>query len=344
VAGQDRTSTHALALFESLEKEPYRYGFFSVLRRLENAYPELPRMGEARSAEDEALRLGQEASLAFAPSTIAAAQRPRGDAPGRLWVSFFGLFGPNGPLPLHLSELARDRRRNAGDAAFEAFANLFHHRLISLFYRAWARVQPAVSFDRPAEDRFALYVGAVCGLGMPSLRERDAVPDLAKLSHAGLLAMATRPVGGLLQLISDFFELPVAIEEFVGQWIDLPSSTQCRLGGGPSVASLGETTTAGRRVWDCQQKFRIVLGPMSRRDYQRLLPGSQARRRLVDLVRGYLGDELSWDVRLILARDEVPPLVLGGKNRLGWSTWLNAGPAREDAGDLVLDLLAADAP
>ena len=77
---------------------------------------------------------------------------------------FFGLFGPNGPLPLHLSEYAKDRERLYHDSTFRAFADIFHHRMMSLFYRAWADAQPTVAMDRPDEDRFARYAGAVFGL------------------------------------------------------------------------------------------------------------------------------------------------------------------------------------
>lgn len=343
MAGEDRTPTQALEFFQSLSREPYRYGLFRTLRRVECLRRDLPRLGEAAKVTDEPLRLGQEVSLAFAPATIAAVTPPGGGKPARLSVFSFGLFGPNGPVPLHLSEYARDRLRNAGDPAFVRFADLFHHRLLSLFYRGWARCQPAVSFDRPEEDRFAVYLGSLFGLGQDSLRNRDSVPDLTKLYHANLFALGTRPADGLLRLVSSFFGLPVEIEEFVGQWIDLPGEAVCRLEGDGRGSRLGETTTIGSRVWDCQQKFRIILGPMGRDDYQRLLPGSPARRRLVDLVRGYLGDELAWDLRLVLRKEDVPPLRLGGTNRLGWSTWLQSGPATEDAGDLVLDLLADEA-
>ena len=39
------------------------------------------------------------------------------------------------------------------------------------------------------------------------------------------------------------------------------------------MAQLGVSATIGEYVWDCQTKFRIVAGPMSLANYQRLLPG-----------------------------------------------------------------------
>ena len=102
-------------------------------------------------------------------------------------MRLFGLLGPNGPLPLHITEYARERMRHAGDQTLSRFLDIFHHRFVTLFYRAWAQAQPHVNHDRPAEDRFASYVGAFVGLLPAAFRERDALPDLAKFFHAGAL-------------------------------------------------------------------------------------------------------------------------------------------------------------
>ncbi len=112
-------------------------------------------------------------------------------------MHFLGLFGPDGPLPLHLTEYARDRQRNHNDPTLQRFIDLFHHRGLSLFYRAWADVRPTVSFDRPQRDRFGHYVGALIGLSTPGLRNRDAMPDLTKLHFAGLLAAQTEKRRGI---------------------------------------------------------------------------------------------------------------------------------------------------
>src|SRR6478609_2460492 len=72
----------------------------------------------------------------------------------RLYVTFGGMFGPQGPLPLHLTEYARDRIINSADPTFARFLDIFHHRMLSLVYRAWADAQPTVQFDRPESDRF----------------------------------------------------------------------------------------------------------------------------------------------------------------------------------------------
>ena len=47
MAGETGSAPQNLGLFESLRKEPYRYGFFSLVRRLENIYRTKPRVGES---------------------------------------------------------------------------------------------------------------------------------------------------------------------------------------------------------------------------------------------------------------------------------------------------------
>ena len=149
------------------------------------------------------------------------------------------------------------------DPTFTRFADLFHHRALSLLYRAWADVRPAVSFDRPQSDRFATYVGSLAGLGMGSLRGRDAMPDMTKLHFAGLLANQTRHADGLAAILSSFFTVPVQVESFVGSWLTLPPADHTRLAGKPDAATLGAGALLGKRVWSRTHKIRLVFGPLT---------------------------------------------------------------------------------
>jgi len=171
-------------MLDGLSRAAPQFDFFQAMRRLEALHrdgPDRPRFGEAQRPADEPMRLGQDPSLAFAAASLSRLGTVANGGPPRLLVNFFGLLGPNGPLPLHLTEYARDRQRNADDPTMSRFLDVFHHRMLMFFYRAWAAGQPAVSRDLPATDRFELYVGALEGLGLESLRKRDAFPDLAKL-------------------------------------------------------------------------------------------------------------------------------------------------------------------
>ncbi len=326
-----------------LAAAPHKFEFYQVMRLLEALHPGRPRFGRSVRPKDDLLRLAQEPSVTHAPASLAGYEPGEDDRPDRLLVHFFGLFGPDGPLPLHLTEHARDRQRNQHDPTFARFVDLFHHRSLSLFYRAWADVRPTISFDRPEQDRFALYMACLTGYGTLGLRDRDAMPDLTKLHFAGHLTNQTRHAEGLGSILSAFFDMQVHVESFIGAWLTLPASDYTRLGAGAATAGLGQSALLGSRVWGRQHKFRIVFGPLSLAEYERLLPGGLSFHRLIPIVRNYAGDVLIWDVNLILRRNEVPPIQLGRKGRLGWTTWLMPRRAETDAADLHLDA-SADSP
>lgn len=332
-------SAKAEALLARLAAAPHAIGFYQAMRLLEAAQPDRPRLGRGARPSQDLVRLAQEPSVIFAPAALSAVERAEGRPP-RLLVRFFGLFGADGPLPLHLTEYARDRTRNFRDATFQRFADIFHHRALSLFWRGWADSRPTISFDRPAEDRFATYVGALIGLGLDSHRDRDAMPDLTKLHFAGLLANQTRHAEGLGNILSAFFDMPVRVDSFVGAWLRLEPSDWSRLSGSLQTSTLGGSAVLGARIWSRQHKFRIVFGPLRLAQYLRLLPGGQSFHRLIPIVRNYAGDTLAWDVNLHLRAEEVPPIRLGRAGRLGWTTWLMPRRTGMVARDLFLDASA----
>jgi type VI secretion system protein ImpH len=329
---------NAEAFFRALADKPFEHDFFSAVRRIECLHPDKPRIGEALRPADEPLRFAQDASLAFAPAALASFEHAQGKVPPRLQVCFFGLLGPNGPLPLHLTEYARDRLLHGGDRTFPRFLDVIHHRFIALFYRAWSQAQLTASLDRPGDDRAAIYLGSLIGIGAPRIRDRDAVPDFAKLFHAGLLVRHVRNREGLAALLESFFRVRVHIEEFVGHWMTLPRNELTRIGSMRVSAALGRGALLGARVWDRQHKFRIRLGPLGLARYESFLPEGSSIGRLAAWVRHYLCHELVWDVRLVLDRTEVPQTKLGKFGRLGWTTWLGVFSRPSDAEDLVMDV------
>lgn len=346
MASENRAASHVL--IDELEKAAYRFDFFATLRLLEALHADKPRLGTGIKASDDAIRLAQEPELEFPPSSLSSYQVAESGIP-RLVVNFLGLFGPQGPLPLHLTEYARERLKHHRDPTFARFADIFHHRMISLFYRAWANVRPTVCYDRPESDRFAFYVGSLLGIGGASCRHRDALDDRAKLFYAGHFSAQTKYPDGLQAIIADLLSIDVRIQEFVGEWMEIQQSDQSRLGYAPELATLGHSIFLGAFVWGCQHKFRIVLGPMDLVQYLSLLPGGKALAQLSAIVRNYIGDELVWDAQLVLRKQEVPselslgvpsqpnPSCMNGEARLGWSMWLGPRRTESDANDLALN-------
>lgn len=323
-----------LSHIEKLEAAPEKHHLFHALRVLEGAYPDAPRLGEARRPREEQVRFGQEAELAFPPSTVRDFMPPEGASPGRLTNRFFGLFGPHGPLPLHLTEFARGRLRQHRDPTFVAFADMLTHRMMTLFFRAWRSGQPAPSFDRGEKDDVERKVAAIGGYHGDKLKDLDALPDLAKRHFAGLLASGPKNAEGLVAMVSAFFGAKVRLKQFIGTWLELEPDDRWVLG---QRAGLGRTTSIGEKVWTRTDKFRLFIGPLSLDEYRRLLPGGTSLDRLRAIVRNYVGDALDWDVNLILRGDQVPPAILGQTVQLGQTGWIGERNKDKDADDLYLE-------
>jgi type VI secretion system protein ImpH len=323
-------------LMAQLKADPAAFDFYAAIRLLQSRFPDQPRIGRSGALAQDPIRFAQNPFLNFAPSTLEAAPAQDPDRPQVIYSRHFGLFGPNGPLPLCLTEYARDRIFHHGDPTFARFCNVFHHRLTSFFFRAWADARKTVDHDRPDDQCWPEFLGSLVGLGMASLQNRDRVPDHAKLYLAGRLVQQNRNAEGLEAIIRDFFGVPTEVHPFVGRWLRLPPDSVCRLGASPATGTLGATILAGARVWNCQMHFRLRLGPMKLADFKRLLPTGASFGRLRDWVKFYLGEEFTWDAQLVLAKEEVPDIQLGRAGQLGWTTWLRTQPLGRDAEDLIL--------
>ncbi|OJB14252.1 type VI secretion protein [Burkholderia ubonensis] len=329
------TAARRDAFWARLRAAPHGYDLFDALRWLDALSPAHAPLGRATRPRDEPVRLGQAPSLAFAAAMLAGVDDDGGRAVPRIAIHGFGLFGPNGPLPSHLTEYAHERASQHGDRAFAAFADLFHHRLILLFYRAWADAQPTVSLDRPARARFDGYVASLIGRASAAdapADPADALAPHARYFHAGHLVRHTRNPEGLVQILRRHFGVAVRIVEHVPQWVAIDRAQRCALHATRPTQPLGGAVL-GLAVRDAQSRFRIVLGPLSLDAYRRFLPGGAYARQLAQWVREYAGVEFDWDVQLELAHDAVPALALGAPHGIGRTAWLgrrlDPGPARD---------------
>jgi type VI secretion system protein ImpH len=336
MAHPDRDPTPPVNLppeLEALVRDPTGHDFFATLRWLQ-ARLAMPPIGTAISPGVEKVRFAHEPSLGFAPAAISAAAWNEEKSRLELNLRFTGLLGPNGPMPTHLTEHVLDRRNHSNDRTMEMFLNIFHHRIYTLFFRAWALNQRTVDFES-AGGRHGQYLRCLVGLGTGGAEKRDQVPDDARLYYSGWLGTLSRSPSGLAALLSDFLRVPVEVHSFQGMWLDLPRDSQCRLGESRATSQLGTSCFAGERIRVSHLKFRIRLGPLDRIDYESLLPTGPAFRQMAEWVRSFLGEELYCEAQLVLRRQDVPPCRLGSGVRLGWTTWLGQPDPGRDVDDLI---------
>ena len=254
-----------------------------------------------------------------------------------IFNQFFGLWGANGPMPHELTQYVLDQERDHNDSTLADFADVFHHRLLSFFFKARANAQKTIDYDRPEDARFPRFINSFFGAGTKGFCNRDSIPDQAKTFYSGHLSSATRHKSGLQAILEDFFGIKTQIQSFVGHWMTLPEDCCTRLGESESTSLLGENIIVGKTVWDCQLKFRVVMGPMGEKDFERMLPGGKAYPMLKDWVGLYTSQVALWDLQLILKAKEAEPIALGESGNLGCSTWLMTEPLQENSEDLIFD-------
>ena len=329
------------AVEEALEREPFSFEFFQAVRVLHQLRPDRARVGRYNNPEEEAVRFGATPSTSFPASEIQAIEKDDGAAP-RLLVNFLGLTGPQGVLPLEYSELVADRVRQR-DHALRDFLDLFNHRFVSLFYRAWERTHGHGADVVADDDALRDHLLDLAGLGTPGLAKQLGLPPTALPFYVGLLALPTRPAVALELLLEDYFGVPVEVEQFIGGWYSIDVASQCALGDESSPSSqLGVGAVAGDEIWDVQARARLRIGPLSRAEYDGFLPTGRAYEELRALTKFFTGEQVDVELQLVLARDDVPPVSLGADTRpptpLGWCTWLRSRPFARDASDTILTL------
>lgn len=361
----------AATLAERLFAEGYAFDFFQAVRLLEKLAPERRPVGHDATPRSEAARFRAHLSTSFPPSAIYQIDRPAGRVPApTLTVTFMGLTGPSGVLPRHYTEMlmrARDARGPERYVARDWF-DLFNHRMISLFYRAWTKYRFWLTYERgeyarPDPDLFTESLYCLIGLGSRSLRNRlrvavrpgvegaqrervlARVDDLVLLYYAGLLAHRPRCAVSLERILEDYFGFPVRVLQFQGQWLHLDPESQSRLSPEAGNTELGMNVVAGERVWDIRGKIRIRLGPLAYDRFlsfipdQSPLPHRKDFFKLMHLVRLYVGPELKVDVQLVLKASGIPRCQMRQSRtdgpRLGWNCWLASQPMDRDSDDAL---------
>lgn len=366
-----------------LGEEPHRFSFFQAVRLLEfvgfdgsirlSEGNEVGPIGEKPSGldfepGDEVSRFRATHSFGFPSSAIhriSADKRTRDPEvkktrrPIDFEVTFMSLTGPGGVLPTHYT---RECLRKSG-SPYTDFLDLFNHRLVALFLRAWEKYRFPTAYERyrragGGEDSFTRSLFSLVGLGIEPLRGRLKLEDEICLYYGALFASAHRPVCSLKGLISDYFGLPVAIEECVGQWVSVGSEDVSCLPSRRSPkgmnCSLGLDTLLGDSIWETQSRFRVSLGPLSLKSYLSFLPNEGSVHSLVDLIRFYVGIEYGFEVVISLRSEEIPALRLESRSDadvdpqlddssssspslLGWTTWLGGagGENQSSEGTLV---------
>jgi len=181
------------------------------------------------------------------------------------------------------------------------------------------------------------------GLGTAGLRNRQEIEDEALLHYVSLLGMQSRSAVALEQVLSDYFDVPVEIQQFTGAWYGLDPETQCAMTDEESASrEVGGGAVVGDFVWDRQARVRIRIGPLDMDPYIDFLPGGDAHKSLRAILQFFTNQSLDFELQLVLKRSEVPAVELDPDSRhparLGWVSWAKTAAMNFDPDDTILAL------
>lgn len=352
---------HTTNIAEHLYDHPEVFNFYQAVRLLDAinhektvykpTWKQFP-VGYDTAQQKETVRFKVDPALKYPDGPITKLTEAELDAakdrltPAEMRVTFMGLTGPSGVLPMHYSEQLLEQNRKK-DYAMSDFFDLFNHRAISLNYRGWEKYRIHYNFERNRRvgnknDQLTSMLKSLLGYNNHSAQQRQTENIDNLLFYAGHFAQQRKTAAGLESILSDYFQIPVKVSQFVGSWNRLQDS-ECTRTPGKEVPfgqfnRLGKDTIIGKRVWYSQGKFRLQLGPLDQVQFKRFLPGSKGLQKLKDITNAYIGPELSYDIQLISEATSVPKCQLSKNTppQLGYFTWLHGSKTTIQHDKLVL--------
>jgi len=291
--------------------------FFELLRRLERDSELAVRLGSARERQAIELQIIQPADLAFAPREVVSVtqRRARGGKPPALTLicRHFGMFAPYGPLPIHVTEHARQEMLTLNSRAFQEFLALLSQRLAVWHYRAWAQMNVALGHERLRDNAFLHRIHQLSGVD--ECGTTDTHIKQLRACYAGAWLPGRRGWSELQRMLRHYLSVPLAIQARHARWMRGDKALQ-------RMARLGETRL-GKQFYDAEHAAKIVLSPLGASDYLAWQPGSEKLAILLAICRDYTGHQVLFDIELQIATRQEMSAHLGHA-RLNRDSWLKA--------------------
>ncbi|MFO0554556.1 MAG: type VI secretion system baseplate subunit TssG [Polyangiaceae bacterium] len=331
MGAEERSSLSDLSpeLRPFVERGP-RFGFFQLLYMLERVHAGAPIVGGDGPVAAEKLRMRPTTSLNFPSSDIERVEEITcGDGVKRTRVTttFLGLYGVDSPLFTYFVEQLAQAEYQGLRQPVRDFLDTLHHRLLALLYRTWTKYRLYVGYRSKGQDAFTRRM--LCAAGIDGFGTHN--PPIHKflfLRYAPMLAWRSRSARGLNVALHEMFgKMGVHIEQFVGAWTPIEKPYRNRLG--QANASLGQSLTIGRFVFDASSRYKIVLGPLGYDDYLAFLPGGHRRPLLRGICAVFTRGMYDVLLELHVKPDAAPRFQLGSPraSTLKRTAWLG-GPKK----------------
>lgn len=326
----DRVTAAPAALLPALLANAPEMNFFRLCELIELSAPQRPPLGTTDSPAGEPVRFRSRGRLGFPGREIDAVEHDSDhpDLPPVVRTTFLGLYGVDARMPSYfVDEIAQHRD---GAEPLAAFLDLFHHRIVTQFYRVARKYRYPVGFRQGGQDAVSRYLLSLLGLGFGQSEPGQSVPTQKLLSMLGLASQRTRTAEGLAGVLQHAVpDAQVTVAEFHPVWVRLDSAERM---------PLGENCVLGRGFHDRTNAVRVVIQPTARESVLGLMPGREMHREVMALLRFYLGYAAHAHLEMHVRRSLMPaPALNSDQASLGYTTQLRRSAAMEDAdpGDAI---------
>ena len=333
VAPRQRLSSATIG--EILFRKPYEFSFVQTVSLVQQLFPSKQKVGESERKEDEAINFVSRINYGL-PGSENYLIKYSDNQPLQLEVNFIGLSGPQGPLPQPYGELIHDLVRGK-NTALKEFLDIFNHRLTSLSYKAATRIAPLAAREHPQNSLVGKILEGFAGLRTDGLVEAWSVPHPNVLSFAQILWQRPHSLAGLETLIGGFFNITANTRAFEGDWNEIPEKYRTQIGAARYGRNnkLGVDSFIGTKIWNPTNHISVILGPLPLHKYLSFLPNGAAHKKLLELIRLYVGADTQYRLFLKLENEELPksylqslyqfPLEKQQDAKLGWTSFLQRG-------------------
>jgi type VI secretion system protein ImpH len=340
-------------VIERLVAEPFRVQFVQavklILRRLrengvqhDEAFRTIIRFQNSLSLRFPASEIEAIAMIERSQSEYAGASADPGDegkVPRRvvLTPTFIGLLGVHGTLPLHHSERFAALQPRESDASARSFIDVFSNRMVALYFDAWGKYRVEHQLDTIGRDTLLPMLKALGGtpLAHDTSWEHETAGASDPSDHvagyyAGLLRARPVSASAVSRILTEYFGVPIAIEEFAGCWDAIPADKRTTLGG--AAARLGYGFSLGVRTWRNDLRVRLRIGPLDQQALEDFLPKASAARALEKMLSAMAIPCMQYEARLMLSRPCVRTMTLktsgnAAGQKLGWNTFITTQAA-----------------
>ena len=250
-------------LYRRLTSRGFEFDFFQLVWLLERYTNVEAYVGMRGPLGQEPFRFRPEISMGF-PATDVRRLTWVDDGSSdigfhQIDVTFLGLYGVATPLPMHYAiDVLRsvetysaagaqaepadttDSARTAqaesaaadrGSTPIRDFLDIFHHRIISLFYRSFLKYRYDRTFGMPGRDPITDYLLWLIGCSPDFDETTLGVSPVRMLRYAGVLTQRPRSAAMLEGVVRDYWrdiDVEVEVHQCVGRWVVIDESDQCR--------------------------------------------------------------------------------------------------------------------